>query len=132
MRGRLPSNRAYQGPTAPDWSNPKLAWYVYCDTVKFAAGEEIHCYRISPRYLSQQECRRFEQFVTAVRRCSLRTVRDLLKRGVPAAGLQAAVDGLADAQAARRPTRPNVYVELLAKRLRDAREYKESQAREAA
>lgn len=102
----------------PDWS--EVEWFVYALE---GHGGEVSC-RITPRELSPGELVRAgngETLVATVKRCSLKTVRAFLKRGVPPLQLQAEVDAAAARQAARSAAAPNTYRDFCA-RLKKPRE----------
>jgi hypothetical protein len=125
MRGRLAPdrNRPHAAGRTPDWAS--VAWYVYVDD-SVRPDLPPPRPRVAPRELSPGELRRVgatvtEQLVAVVKRCSEETVKALLHRGVAPEKLQAAVDELAELQAGRMPTEPNLYVELLARLAEAAR-----------
>jgi hypothetical protein len=92
-----------------------VEWFVYDDPVTTPTTKRtLHVWRVSPRQLSPGELRRFERHVATVRRCPLKLLRALLKRGVPPAFLQAHVDSLEHEQYERTPHAPNGYVLLCA------------------
>ncbi len=99
----------------PDWN--KVEWFVYDDPIVMNGDPRpVHRYRVAPRALSPGEMRRSERFVYSVKRCSLATIREHLKRGALPIAIQRVVDDAASDQAERSKPRPNVYRDLIERR----------------
>lgn len=110
MRGRLPTQRQTPPGPHPDWR--EVRWYVYDDLLTVNRRQH-HCYRVSPRALTDGERRRFERLVAVVRGTSLKRVRQLLRDGHAAGALQGIVNRDAACQVARTILAPNTYAELV-------------------
>lgn len=112
MRGRHPTHRRTPPGPHPDWR--EVRWYVYDDLLT-VNGRQHHCYRVSPRALTDGERRRYEKLVAVVCGTSLKRVRELLRGGHAAGELQCVVNRDAACQVARTVLAPNVYAELVAR-----------------